>query len=109
MATLLFTRQEKLGLENFAVVTVEPAADQNEALALLKRALTDWAGKTVAGRAEWQGTGEDFNIGDFLLCESDPDLQSTFEKFGVKVKVLVSSDSTALVSYDEVLIDSDKF
>ena len=58
----LIVRRDSRDEETFAVIEWN-GVHPSELLAALRRALTEWR-KTPEGRAAWEASGHDFNIGD---------------------------------------------
>ena len=101
------------GLINLAVVefTVRPNLSSRQALAALKKVLTQWVKTTKDGRAAWKQSSEDFNIGDLALCDED------FKKYGAKAletlgvygfNILYCGDVADAETFDTILIDETK-
>ena len=101
------------GLVNLAVVefNVRPSLSSRQALAALKKVLTQWVKTTKDGRTAWKQSSEDFNIGDLSLCEED------FKRYGAKgleaqgvysFNILYCGDVADAETFDTILIDKAK-
>jgi hypothetical protein len=74
-----------------------------------ERGITDWIVTTEAGRAAWNASCQDFNIGDYLHGEATPELKRCLEVHGVVVVRLDSPSMDQVQPYDRVLIDREHF
>ena len=66
-----FIRTSSHGVESLAIVRceVKPKMSQASIIQALKECLTSWMKGFDKGRAAWEQSGRDFNIGDLALCD----------------------------------------
>lgn len=89
-------------------LSLEFARNDGAFLAALKKALTKWAKTTKKGKAAWESSSHDFNVGDLDgYLPASNELNEILASFGIldlKVDIL-SEDHLCNWSYDTVLID----
>jgi len=83
--------------------------DQLTAIEAFERCITDWIVTTEAGKESWHESSQDFNIGDYLHVESDPELKRCLAAQGVEVVHVDSLSMDQVQAYDRVLIDREHF
>lgn len=76
---------------------------------ILTNALTQWVQETPEGKKAWKDSGEDFNIGDYALCEEQflkwlPHAKLTSK--GIQdIKLLYNANVDGFIRYDKVLVN----
>jgi len=102
-------------VETVAVVRWTPTEKVSTAFQLMtavEKACTCWANETEDGRNTWEGTNEDFNIGDLSLENlSAGQLPGYLEREGIEgleIKCFDATDTTAGWSYDLLMVDENK-
>lgn len=92
----------------FAIVSCELNDDhpyvvgKQSIVSWLTDRLTEW-GRTDAGRAEWERSSHDFNVGDLSSCCDDPTLVALLERHGCReldVETIMYDDVEIYWSYD---------
>ena len=109
---LTFIRNDGLkGLDRLLVMafkTRDDLAKPSDVLAALRRALSKWASTTEEGRAAWEESSEDYNIGDFLGDCENPQVLALLQEEGIlHVEVAYELSSQEEVSYDRILMSVD--
>jgi len=101
-----FVRQEGLEVTNLAILEMywEPGTTTTQTgFAKLQELVSDWVARTKAGKAAWEYSGGDLNIGDLAMYDS------TFKKFalrrGITVRFIYVGGTEDTVSYDTVLAE----
>jgi len=94
-----------------AEVTEEILLRESKFMGVLIGALTKWALETKEGRAAWEGSSEDFNVGDLHSHLPNPTLEKYLRDAGIPhLEVECSSDHSQCRRwvYDTILMDSGK-
>ena len=96
-------------IEHSCLVTVEFVDDRElsvtETIDLIRKAVTTWIIETDAGKEMWEGTCEDFNIGDFFCHEVHEDLLPYLNSVGIK-SIKGGEAIENIVAYDTILANS---
>lgn len=103
--TMLFNRNEGGVLATFAIVTFtcEQSQDPKVLMEKFKAAVTDWINFTDEGKAAWNYSCGDFNIGDFASYENDQKLNECLAKEGLFVKIDLMNDADNVLPFDTIL------
>ena len=103
--TMLFNRNEGGVLATFAIVTFtcEQSQDPKVLMEKFKAAVTDWINFTDEGKAAWNCSCGDFNIGDFASYENDQKLNECLAKEGLFVKIDLMNDADNVLPFDTIL------
>ena len=97
-----FVRQEGLEVTNLAILEMywEPKTTQT-GFAKLQELVSDWVARTKDGKAAWEYSGGDLNIGDLAMYDA------SFKKFalrrGITVRFIYVGGTEETISYDVVL------
>lgn len=102
---ILFNRNEGGVLATYAIVTFtcEQSQDPKVLIEKFKAAVTDWINSTDEGKAAWNYSCEDFNIGDFANYENDQKLNECLAKEGLSVNIDLMNDSDNVLPFDTIL------
>ncbi len=108
--TLLFSRNEGLNLETFAVVTFacEHTQDPSVLIEKFKSAVTAWVKQTSVGDKAWTYSGGVFNIGDYASYQNDEALTRFLSEEGLTVRILMMNDTSGAIPYDLTLANTDE-
>lgn len=110
-ATLVFLRHEGADVTTVGMLVVKTTlATDALAKAAVVDAVTEWVDKTQKGRALWNGSGADLNIGDLASGDAfaDPMLLSALTQRGIAYESCMVADTPAVSFYDEVLVDASR-
>ncbi len=68
--TVILPRVEGVRLDTVGLIKVKTIMplSANEVMAAIKRVCTRWVEETAEGRAAWELSSHDFNVGDLGLC-----------------------------------------
>ncbi|MEZ8292733.1 hypothetical protein AB6D11_02645 [Vibrio splendidus] len=101
---ILFTRIDKTFIDAISLVEFkhEDGLTEDGILKVFDRALSDWMNKTVEGRAAYDESCGDFNIGDFAHHEDTPSLIDYLNKYNLSANIINCKASTHR-SYDTVI------
>lgn len=102
---LTFIRQEGFaGISNMIVVGVY-MTNNKDPMEALKAGITEWVETTQEGKDEWEGSCEDFNIGDLLMA-SDDELMPILRKHGIAgLRTIYAHDPDLVYPYDTILAE----
>jgi hypothetical protein len=92
-----------------AALQLPHVSNETEALLeMIKRAVTRWVNETDAGRAAWENSSEDFNVGDLSNEIGDKELTARLLEEGV-VSLDIETHGTAHDwQYDRILVDENE-
>lgn len=110
-AVLTFLRHEKDTVSTVGLLMVDTSlATDIDVRSALIAATTEWVSKTRAGRALWNRTGEDLNIGDLAASDAfiDAEFLAALRQRGVGFVDCLVSDTADAIAYDKVLVDADR-
>lgn len=105
-----FIRQDGLSIDAVAILEIIDAPGEKdrtakEALDALKSAITQWVANTEEGKAAYEASSEDYNIGDFVDDYDNYSLKPYLASAGIariKLETLCPDHSQ---SYDMHLVD----
>ena len=110
--TIPFIRLDRDRVDAFALLHVDSIHKELEpTMEAITRGVTAWIKGTEEGKAAWDYSSEDLNIGDLLggYLPDDADLRTCLIAEGIEVESLNRiGDITDIVSYDRVLADTDE-
>jgi hypothetical protein len=103
--THVFVRQNGLNqISNLAILVMENTIP--DTLGALEKALSEWVSETPEGKAEFESTCGDFNIGDLILCYESPSLKPFLEKHGARIVSIETAGCETIVNFDRHLVDT---
>jgi hypothetical protein len=99
-------RNDNFGISDYEFIEIsyEGSGDKQVLLYKLKSALNSWIQDTEEGKAAWEESSEDFNIGDLTdYCNKDS-LKKYFEIEGIEVNIEMGSKDLC-IPYDTILAE----
>jgi hypothetical protein len=104
---IVFTRKDINSLENMVILKIKHTEELDspyQVFNAFSNAITKWVENTEEGRALWNYTSEDLNIGDILSSGSNKSLAHCMKKEGIlKWKPIYELIDQEEFSYDKVL------
>jgi len=110
---LPFIRQEGIDITTISIMKFKVMDDMDEKSVLKKfiDVVTQWVSSTEEGKEAWEYSSEDFNVGDLASYEDEIKEAMSKELMANGIhdfEILWGGDSTEIVSFDTILVDSSK-
>jgi hypothetical protein len=105
--TIPFIRMDGTRLSTLAVVEFS-LDNKKDPQTELRKATTAWTRKTKSGKAAWEYSGGDLNIGD-IASHDDSGFAKYVELHGIKnFRIVYVGDTSDALPYDLVLADAEE-